>query len=171
MSIETIRHNQTIQDERWDMCEHLQIGDKASVVFCEDDSFGPVLRNALCEECGEKALQEHRERLMECDECHADVPAKEIRIFKPFDFHAPSGDEPTHLCDRCWNSPTWVERRKKDKEDYEREMDFDEPEFDEEDWEDDEYHPEDEYNIAEDEEDYLETKEHETSNLHTDPRD
>lgn len=148
MSTESIKYNQTIQDERWDTCEHLQIGDKSSVVFCEDDSFGPVLRNALCEECGEKALQAHNERLEQCHECSKEVPIKDIQTFKPYDFHAPSGDEPTLLCKECWDSPEWVLKREQDRLDLQRELGEDDLE---DDWDED-YPDEDIYWDEDDEE-------------------
>lgn len=122
MSIESIKHNLTVQDDRWDTCEHLSIGQKAAVVICEDDSFGPVLRMAYCEDCGKEAEENFNARLEECSSCGKDVPLKDICQWKPYDFHAPSGDEPTMLCDNCWNSDRWVKVRAKDKADMEAEM-------------------------------------------------
>jgi hypothetical protein len=35
----------------WDMCDHLEPGDTAKAVYCEDDRFGPVGRMAVCDDC------------------------------------------------------------------------------------------------------------------------
>ena len=52
-------------------CEHLKVpADKRPepyAVFCEDDTFGTVLRNVVCEPCYDKELdREHWEPCVDC---------------------------------------------------------------------------------------------------------
>ena len=69
MHTETKLFNVTVpNDDRWDLCGHLKPGDKARVVYCEDDSFGPVLRSACCSACKEKHDREEEKESSQNDD-------------------------------------------------------------------------------------------------------
>lgn len=116
------KHNTKVQDERWDYCEHLQIGDIAKLVFCEDDSFGPVARMAYCEECAVAAQEEADNELEHCHDCGNEVKAKDGSEYRWFDFYAPQGDEPLFICNSCRGKDKHQARVAQDKRDYDAEF-------------------------------------------------
>lgn len=122
MNMETKKHNVVVADERWDYCEHLQIGMKAKLVFCEDDSFGPVARMAYCEECAEAAQKEADEVLEHCHDCGNEAPAKEMCNWMGYDWSVSQGDEPLQICGECQEKEKHLKRCAKNKADYEAEF-------------------------------------------------
>lgn len=113
--------NQTITEE-WDHCEHLKVGEVAPWMVGENDSFGPVSRYGLCNECYEKHKAAEEEELEFCHDCGQEKPMKQMTAWRPYDFYAPQGDEPLMICDSCCKAETHRERVRIDREDYEREM-------------------------------------------------
>lgn len=111
------KRNTTIQDERWDHCEHLEVGDTATLVFCEDDSFGPVGRMAYCKECAVIAQEEADNELEYCHDCGEEHPAKNVMHWKWYDFYAQQGDEPIQVCNGCASKEKHVKRVEKNIED------------------------------------------------------
>ena len=114
--------NQTITEE-WDHCEHLKVGDVAPYMVGEQDSFGPVARMGMCQECHDKYKEEQEQELEYCHDCGQEKPMKEMREWRWYDFDHKQGDEALHICDACSVLPKHKERVRKDKEAYEREMD------------------------------------------------
>lgn len=118
----TTKHNVIVpNDDRWDMCGHLTVGDKASFVFCEDDSFGPVGRYACCKECGEAQEKTATE---DCHDCGGEFPLTEMYRFWGFDWNISQGDEPLYICECCRGKEKHQTRIAEDKANYEREMDY-----------------------------------------------
>lgn len=138
-------------DDRWDMCEHLKAGDIAAVVFCEDDSFGPVLRNACCKKCADEIKKKQDEELEFCHDCKTNKPGKEVNEWQWYDFYALQGDQPLHICDECWEKPTHKNRMARDQADYEAEFGCDDDDY-EVDMEDDSFVEEDDYEWPDDDE-------------------
>lgn len=112
---------QTITEE-WDHCEHLNVGDVAPYMVGEQDSFGPVARMGMCQECHDKYKEEQEQELEYCHDCGQEKPMKEMRQWRWYDFYAPQGDEPLMICDDCSVKDKHKERVRKDNEAYEREM-------------------------------------------------
>ena len=105
-----------VTDSRFDHCDHLTAGEVASHVIGEDDSFGPVARLAMCNECYQTHLEEEEEVMESCRDCGVSYPMREINEWRWYDFHAPSGDEPRLVCNECWVKPEHVERIRRDAE-------------------------------------------------------
>lgn len=111
------KHSVVIADERWDYCGHLKVGDVAKLVFCEDDSFGPVCRMAYCDECSVVALEEADNELETCYDCGEEHPAKNVIHWKWYDFYAEQGDEPIRVCNGCSGKEMHLTRVRNDMED------------------------------------------------------
>lgn len=113
-------------DARWDLCDHLKVGDVATVVHNEDDSFGEVCRMAECKECYDVTKAAEAIELHTCFDCGEDKPGSEMNKWRWYDFYAPQGDEPLDLCDTCLTMPKHRQRVQKDNESaaYEYDQDF-----------------------------------------------
>ncbi len=119
------RFNITLNDDRYDMCEHLKMGMVAPVVYCEDDTFGPVMRYAVCQACYDASQEEE----CQCENCGRMVKTRQLRQWRPYDFYAPQGDVPLELCDICWDEPEHAQRiaenRRRAREELERDYEGD----------------------------------------------
>jgi len=105
-----------LKKDEGDKCMHVEKdATKAFAVHCEDDSFGPVLRNVVCEECFTKAEKASAEVLCTCSDCRKAVRAEDTREWRWFDFYAAQGDEPLVLCLGCWEAPKHLERMAEDR--------------------------------------------------------
>ncbi len=99
-----------------DRCEHVEQNSAlAFAVLCEDDSFGPVLRNVVCEACFADVEEAEKHRRCICQDCRKSVPKAETREWRWFDFYAAQGDEPLVLCLGCWEAPKHLERMAEDR--------------------------------------------------------
>ena len=107
-------------DDRSDRCDHVQAGTEGYAVFCEDDTFGPVMRNVVCKPCYDEAQEElHYEP---CYDCKERKKHKEILQWKWYDYYAPQGDEPLYICTACWMLPKHEARMAADREEEDDEM-------------------------------------------------
>lgn len=132
--------NGTIREE-YDMCEHVESDQrKAHWMFCEDDTFGPLIRKVVCKACKEETFTAINEALEICDYCHEEVPANQMEVHRPFPFDVGAGDEPINVCPNCVNNPEHLEwlaenkrLRREAEEEYweENEQEDDEQEYDE----------------------------------------
>jgi len=104
-------------DDRTERGDHVdQDPSTAFVLEGEQDSFGPVSRYVSCEQCYRDSQEERRKELVRCDDCKLAIPSENVRTWKWYDFYAPQGDEPYHICESCWDAPAHVARMKKDDE-------------------------------------------------------
>lgn len=109
--------------EEWGGCEHCEEDpSKVYAVSYENDPWGRE-GYCLCEDCYDKVLEEEDEEILTCHDCGAKHPRKEMRIWKWYDFHAPSGDEPIIVCPKCEIAEKHIKRVRKDRADMEEELD------------------------------------------------
>lgn len=107
-------------------CEHILAATACAVaVLCEDDSFGPLTRYAVCKACHDKAKAEHNAQLVTCCDCKQHKPRSDVRQWRWFDFYAPQGDEPLDVCKACWDEPKHQSRLAQDRMDAQAERDYD----------------------------------------------
>lgn len=108
-----------------DFCEHCSANDLSAAVgyFYEQENGQYVFAEIVCEVCRLEAQKVIDETPETCEDCHHEVPHKDVRYWRPYYFHAPSGDVPATICKACWELPKHQERMKKDDEDYRAEMD------------------------------------------------
>lgn len=92
-------------DDRTEMCEHVEAGERALAVFSEDDSFGPVMRYAACDACTEKAEEEQNAEMKYCRDCAKTHRRDAGRFWRWYDFYAAQGDEALFVCNACWSAP------------------------------------------------------------------
>jgi hypothetical protein len=111
-----------IVTDMMDPCEHLKEGDKAHVVHTETDSFGPVGKIALCEQCENERIEVEKQETEFCYDCKQEKPKPNVNEWRWYYFYAPQGDEPLLICNDCWDKPKHQHRMKKDTIDYENEM-------------------------------------------------
>lgn len=102
-----------LADDRSDRCEHVEADhNTAYIVYCEDDSFGPLVRNVVCKSCYDK--DQAKPAWPGCQFCDEHRTNAEVSQWKWHDFYAPQGDEPYYVCDTCRNENekfrTMVER-------------------------------------------------------------
>lgn len=110
--------------EVWDHCEHLEMGDVVPYVVGEQDSFGPLTRLGMCKKCHDKYREEQDEELAFCNDCGQEKPMKEMCEWRWYDFDPSQGDEAPNICEACCILPKHKERVRKDREAYEREMEY-----------------------------------------------
>ena len=115
-NILSTRGPQTRHDEA---CEHVEAGEPVAAVLCEDDSFGPVARFGVCAACLRRHNEEEAERLVTCYDCGQAKPAREVRMWKWYDFYAAQGDKPLPVCRECLKGPAHRARVAQDREDLE----------------------------------------------------
>lgn len=106
-------------------CEHI-LGAKAQAYacFCEDDSFGPLVRYFVCQPCHDKAIEEHHQQKTCCNDCKQMVLNSKMRQWRWYDFYAAQGDEPLDICDDCWTGEKHQKRMKQDKLDAQDEEEY-----------------------------------------------
>lgn len=92
--------NSTITEE-WDMCDHLSVGMVAPYWLGEQDSFGPVVRYGMCKECNIEHQKVSAEETEHCTDCGNEFKVSEGITWRWYDFYAPQGDEPLHICNEC----------------------------------------------------------------------
>jgi len=96
-------HNVRV-DDRFDLCEHLSVGDIAPVVVEENDCFGPVAKAGYCTACNEARLEEEGNEEETCHDCAETFKKSELNEWRRFDFNARDGDVPFQICDNCWDA-------------------------------------------------------------------
>jgi hypothetical protein len=96
------------------LCSHVEVGETPYAVFKEDDSFGPVGRYAVCEDCYKEEKAKEEEELVTCDDCKKKHPRKDVMSWRWYDFYAAQGDEPFEICNECWDLPKHSVRRADD---------------------------------------------------------
>lgn len=106
-----------------DECEHVMEGAEPVMIMRENDSFGPVGGMVVCQECWDKAKESEAEETHVCHDCGKEFPLKDGIAWRPYYFDVTQGDEPLHICNDCKVKPKHVERKRRDREDYLREMD------------------------------------------------
>ena len=116
------KRNFGIVTDEMDHCEHLAVGDKYHRMDQENDSFGIVGQYASCEACCDAADAAAAEELGYCADCKQQKPMGQIRQWRWYDFYAPQGDTPRHVCKECWEKPQHQRRMAKDQADYRAEM-------------------------------------------------
>lgn len=106
-------------------CEHAQADlNLAQVLRREMDSFGVVSSFVCCNECDKKCEEHEGQQSEVCHDCSKTVLMKDAISWKWYDFYAPQGDEPLIICKECKGKEKHQERVKKDREDYESEMGY-----------------------------------------------
>ena len=89
-----------LKDDRSDRCEHVDTDPTlAYAVFCEDDSFGIVMRNIVCEPC--HAAVEAKPAWPGCEYCTEHRTNSEVSQWKYYDFYEGQGDLPVYVCHDC----------------------------------------------------------------------
>jgi len=112
-----------LADDRSDRCDHVEESPQlAYAVLCEDDSFGPVNRYVVCEQCYRDCLDEEDAREVVCRDCKKVLPMGECFEWKWYDFYAPQGDEPLIICLECEKLPRHKQRVAEDNKAYNEEM-------------------------------------------------
>lgn len=110
-------------DERNESCEHVTADHSlAYFVLCEDDSFGPLVRYAVCQPCHAAWQLEEAAKVRSCADCHKEVTQDQGYEWKWYDFYAQQGDEALFVCKLCWCEPAHKARLAKDKADFEEEV-------------------------------------------------
>lgn len=134
--------NGSIEDGS-DLCEHVEADNSlANWIFCEDDAFGPVIRNVVCKECKEETLKEMAEEEECCWDCRDTFKMKDLKEWRGYYFNRNEGDEPLLICKTCLELPTHQRRIKKKEEDRAFEEGDDEPDYDDYHYEEDDVYPE-----------------------------
>ena len=111
-----------LEKEADSMCEHVEKDQGlAYASFNEDDSFGPVCRHVVCKPCYEKELEQEREEMVTCYDCHQKVKAGDTIQWKWYDFYAPQGDEALTICSLCQEKEKHKTRVAQDRADAEAE--------------------------------------------------
>ena len=108
-------HVRIPDDDRYDLCDHVQPGDTAYKLYCEDDSFGPVYRYACCESCATTIDEQEQEEPVFCRDCHQTYPRKDTIEWLPFDFDPRDGSEPLIICDTCVKADRHTKRVQSDQ--------------------------------------------------------
>lgn len=111
------KSNTVVTELHEDLCEHLQIGDKA-IVHTERDSFGPVGEVILCQDCEDERLKEEAEVQVICHDCKQEHPRSQTIAWKWYDFYAAQGDEPLTICDACRVADKHQARVRADEREY-----------------------------------------------------
>lgn len=112
-----------LNDDRADRCEHVMNGTRlAYAVLCEDDSFGPLVRDVVCEACYDASREEEGSVIVVCHDCKERKPMRECFEWRWYDFYAPQGDEPYIICEECETKPAHLERVRRDNDQYNAEM-------------------------------------------------
>lgn len=119
--------NVTVRDE-FDMCSHLEVGQKAYRVIYEYDSFGTLGAWACCEACSEAADKAEDEENVICFDCGGEFQRQETHEWKPYDFYAAQGDEPLIICKTCRIAPKHLARVRNDEDNYNWEFGLDDQE-------------------------------------------
>lgn len=105
-------------------CEHVEADPSVAVSDrTERDSFGIVSRYVCCAKCEEEAEERDEQVIHTCFDCGKKHAAKDGIAWKWYDFYAPQGDDPLHICNDCCAREKHINRVKRDREDYEAEMD------------------------------------------------
>lgn len=113
----------TATDNRYDLCDHIKMGDRCWDIT-ENDSFGIVSGYYCCQACKDEADREEGEELVYCADCGEEKKTKDTIRWKWYDFYAPQGDEPLIICNECADKEKHQARVTKDLESYEREMEY-----------------------------------------------
>lgn len=111
-------------DERWDLCDHLEVGQVAPFWAGENDSCGPVARYGMCAKCYEEHKEVQKEIEEICHDCGNEYPRSKVIFWKWYDFYAPQGDEPLVICDTCATKEKHKKRVREDDIAYQREMQY-----------------------------------------------
>ncbi len=110
------------QHECGELCPHVENGEKGYVVYCETDSFGPLIRYVACKACYDESEEEWKNETFVCRDCK-ETKKNSLRVeWTWYDFYAPQGDEPYVLCRPCTALPRHRSRVASDNEDYKEEF-------------------------------------------------
>lgn len=105
-------------------CEHVEADPSVmAVVAYENDSFGRE-GYCLCEACDDLSVEHEDNEEHVCHDCKSCKPLKEGVMWKWYDFYAAQGDEPLFICNECRKKDTHINRVRRDRQDYEEEMDY-----------------------------------------------
>lgn len=104
-------------------CEHCENDiTQAFVIAKEMDSFGPVSSHVMCKACFAIAKEEEGKEKVTCMYCKETILKSASKEWRWYDFYAAQGDEPTVLCQACYDSPRHQSRMARDRQEYEEEM-------------------------------------------------
>lgn len=108
--------------EEWGGCEHV-ISDPSSLytVSYENDSFGRE-GWCSCEACEHANEDKEGEEEVMCSDCKGTFKKKDTTEWRWYDFYAAQGDEALVLCETCRRAEKHVERKRRDAEDCEEEL-------------------------------------------------
>lgn len=124
--------NGTIKDE-YDMCEHVESDNSlANWIFCEDDAFGPVMRNVVCKECKEETFKAIAESTDYCHDCGDEVKVKDLLFWRCYQFSESEGDEELPICVSCQTNSKHQERVKHKQRLIQQDIDEEEDDWEEE---------------------------------------
>jgi len=106
-------------------CEHVEADIGSGVaVLCEDDSFGPVGRYAVCQACLDEHHKSRSEEKVTCDDCKQVKLRSETRQWRWYDFYAAQGDEALVICSTCKSLPKHKNRVRKDRQARDEELGY-----------------------------------------------
>jgi hypothetical protein len=104
----------------YEACEHVENGAEPTVLFTEDDSFGPLVRYVACQACEDASDEAAYEYCRDCGKSFN--PTKEGTMWRYYDFYAPQGDEEIPICGECIKGQKHANRLENDRLAYNQEM-------------------------------------------------